>query len=656
MNKKEQDFIRKLKKKTDDIKIPDSIKPEQVEKLLEEKEKQKKKKISPYRVGALAAACLVCAIGIAVYKNGSPGGSPEALKSGEKKIEISAEKTVASAADYDEVYGYIEKYKEEQEERMRAYEEEMIAYDTAEDGATMEIAQEAKSTDSDAAAPLAANDSGAAASGGGYSETNVRQEGVDEGDVVKTDGTYLYILKDNRTEISLVDTRGNEMKEVQKISVGDSQWIEEMYLNPEKKRLILVCSRYDENDAVPLLRQVYSNAGVTEAVTYDITNPEKPEEMGKMKQSGYYQSSRMADGYLYLFSNYSVAWDVMEKGTPETYIPLINDSTISEKNICLPQVASGREYTVVTAVDIDKPGEAADSKAILSQGGQLYVSNKNIYYYETIWSSYLGYDKEKTTIRRIGYKDGKLTPGAQGTVGGYINDSFSIDEYDGYLRIVTTQGDSNGVYVLDMDLEEVGKIEKLAKDERVYSARLMGETGYFVTFRETDPLFSVDLSDPENPEIIGSLKIPGFSDYLHPYGDGKLLGIGMNVDEETMITDGVKLTMFDISDPSDVKEEDTYILENVYSTDVSYDYKAALVDAGRNIIGFAGYTNGGQNYYIFEYDKSKGFVCNMEEEINGNASLSARGVYIDDTLYVVQGNIVEAYSLKEFVKVDDIIL
>lgn len=653
MNKKEKDFIRKLKEKTDDIKIPDSVKPEQVEKLLEEKPKQK---ISSFRIGALAAACLVFVVGIAMYRNGITGGQPGASKTEEKQVEISGEKTVASAADYDEVYGYIERYKEEQEERMRAYEKEMISYESTADGAETGVAQEAKSMDADVATPMAVNDSGAVASGGGYSETNVRQEGVDEGDIVKTDGNYLYILKDNRKEVSLVDTRGDEMKEVQKVSVEEAQWIEEMYLNPQKKRLVLVCSRYEENAAAPLLRQVYSNAGVTEAVTYDVTNPENPEEMGRVKQSGYYRSSRMAGGYLYLFSNYSVAWDSMKKGTPETYIPLINDSTISEKNICLPQVSTGREYTVATAVDIDRPGEVTDSKAILSQGGQLYVSNKNIYYYETIWSSYLGYDTEKTTIRRIGYKDGELTPGAQGTVGGYINDSFSIDEYDGYLRIVTTQGDSNGVYVLDMDLEETGKIEKLAKDERVYSARLMGEIGYFVTFRETDPLFSVDLSDPENPEVIGSLKIPGFSDYLHPYGDGKLLGIGMNVDEETMITDGVKLTMFDISDPSNVKEEATYILENVYSTDVSYDYKAALVDAGRDIIGFAGYTNGGQNYYIFEYDENKGFICNMEEEINGNASLSARGVYIDDTLYVVQGNIVEAYSLKEYVKVDDIIL
>ncbi len=651
MNKKEQDFIRKLKGKTDDIKIPDSVKPEQVEKLLKEKQK---KKINPFRIKALAAACLVLVAGIAVYKNSTIGGQPGIANIEEKKVEISEGKTVVSAADYDEVYGYIERYKEEQEEKMRSYEEGTAKFSAMDGAGTMEIAQEARSTEAEAS--MAENDSGATAAAGGYSETNVRQEGVDEGDVVKTDGTYLYILKDNRKEVSFVDTRGDKMKEVQKISVEEEQWIEEMYLNPEKKSLVLVCSRYGENSAVPLLRQVYSNAGATEAVTYDVTNPEKPKEMGRIKQSGYYQSSRMADGYLYLFSNYSVAWDLMEKGTPNTYIPLINDSTISEKNICLPQIGTGREYTVAVAVDIDKPGEVTDSKAILSQGGQLYVSNKNIYYYETIWSSYLGYNKERTTIRRIGYKDGELTPGSQGIVEGYINDSFSIDEYDGYLRIVTTQGDSNGVYVLDMDLEEVGKIEKLAKDERVYSARLMGEIGYFVTFRETDPLFSVDLSDPENPEVIGSLKIPGFSDYLHPYGDGRLLGIGMNVDEETMITDGVKLTMFDISDPTDVKEEDTYILENVYSTDVSYNYKAALVDVGRNIIGFAGYTNGGQNYYIFEYDENKGFICNMEEEINGNASLSARGVYIDDTLYVVQGNIVEAYSLKEYVKVDDIIL
>lgn len=497
-------------------------------------------------------------------------------------------------------------------------------------------------------APMSASDMGTAS---GYSETNVRQEGVDEGDVVKTDGTYLYVRKDNGRDLSIVDTRG-EMKEVQTISAGENKWIQEIYLNTEKKTLVLVCSIYADDNA----KKRYWYMGNTEAITFDITDPENPEETGRVTQSGDYQSSRMADGYLYLFSYYGVAWEYIERNSPETFIPLVNDTVIAEKDVCLPPVAKGCEYTVISSVDIESPSETADSKAILSQGGQLYVSGKNIYYYETVWNSYLLHESQQTTIRSISYKDGVLTPGAQGTVKGYINDSFSIDEYKDHLRVVVTDGDVNAVYVLNKELETVGSIDNLAKDERVYSARLMGDTGYFVTFRETDPLFSVDLSDPENPEIIGSLKIPGFSDYLHPYGGGRLLGIGMNVDEDTMITDGVKLTMFDISDPADVKEEDTFVLKNVYSTDVSYDYKACLADAARNIIGFAGYTDGGQEYFIFEYDSNNGFICKMKEEINGSGGSGARGVYINQTLYVIEGNIIEAYSLKDYGKVDDIIL
>ena len=169
-------------------------------------------------------------------------------------------------------------------------------------------------------------------------------------------------------------------------------------------------------------------------------------------------------------------------------------------------------------------------------------------------------------------------------------------------------------------------------------------------------MFSVDLSNPEKPKILGKLKIPGFSDYLHFYGEGKLLGIGMNVEEEAQVTDGVKLSMFDISDNTDVKEEHKLVLKNVYSTDVSYDYKAALIDADRNIIGFAGNTEGGERYYLFSYDEKTGFKCNMSEEINGRSGRGARGVYIEETLYVVCGNVIEAYSLKDYKKTEDLIL
>lgn len=646
MNKKEQDLIQRLKEKTDNITVPDSVKPDHIRQTLEETER-KKRGLSPFRTGIVAAACLAIAAGIAVYQNGSTGRDigRKAEEAGKNLPKISTEKMVASAAGYEEVYEYIENCRKETEEEV-LYDgagTEEIAEDMA-DAAT--AAPEAKMSGRETAVSA---DSG----GAGYSGTNVRQEGVDEGDVVKTDGTFLYVLRDSREEVSIVDTRGGSMKEASKVTAEDAGDIQEIYLDTVRKRLILVCTQYEADS---LAKQVYSSSGMTAAVTYDITDPGKPRETGRVTQSGYYQSSRMADGYLYLFSSYSVDWSCMERDTPETYIPLVNDAVIAEKDICLPQVKRGRSYTIVTAVDTARPDQTADSKAVLSEGGQLYVSNENIFYYETIWGAGLVGSGEQTTIRSIAYQNGTLTPGAQGTVKGYINDSFSIDEYKGYLRVVTTYSDKNAVYVLDKDLKVTGSIENLAKDERVYSARLMGDTGYFVTFRETDPLFSVDLSDPEKPEITGSLKIPGFSDYLHPYGEGKLLGIGMNVEEETYTTDGVKLTMFDISDPSDVKEEHTYIMKNVYSTDVSYDYKAALVDAGRNLIGFAGDADGGQKYYIFSYDETDGFSGKMEEEINGNSYNAARGVYIDDTLYVVRGNIIEAYSLKDYKKVGDIIL
>ena len=139
-------------------------------------------------------------------------------------------------------------------------------------------------------------------------------------------------------------------------------------------------------------------------------------------------------------------------------------------------------------------------------------------------------------------------------------------------KTVTT----NTLYVLDDKLKELSRIEELAPDESIYSARFIGNTGYFVTFRQMDPLFSVDLSDPKKPEILGALKIPGFSEYLHPYGDGLLLGIGMDTDPTGMTTNGVKLSMFDVSDPKDVREIQKYVIEGAYSTDAAYNYKVEI--------------------------------------------------------------------------------
>lgn len=681
MEKREQDILKKIDEKSKDVQVPEKLMPKQIEKLLKEQEKKKtsgSRKL--YRIGSLLAACLVLAVGVGIAGNmGREHVTDDAAKNvpAESETEIAkdmeedTEKDTAAeenADDYKKVYSYIKAKLDEQAEK------ESIFFDTLESGSAKSVAsEEAKREIADIAesTDMAAEDMGSAnTSGGEYSETNVRQEGVDEGDILKTDGRYLYVLKENGRQISIVDTK-DSLKQIGEVKVKKERQIQEFYVIPEKNRLVYISSVreekrplhkatkeeedvYEEDDAYIYLGDESMEASEkVEAVTCDIENPKEPKELGSVTQSGSYSSSRMAEGYLYLFSSYVVGSDI-DKSTPRTFIPMVNDSLIREKDISLPPFKCGSMYEVVTAVALDEPSQTADSKAIFTDGGSLYVSNENIYYYETKWNN--NGDAEKTVIRKIGYKDGKLSSAAQGSIKGYINDSFSIDEYKGNLRIVATVGETNSVYVLDGKLKTIGSIKKLAKDERIYSARLLGDTGYFVTFRETDPLFSVDFSNPKKPKILGKLKIPGFSDYLHFYGKDKLLGIGMNVEEDAQVTDGVKLSMFDISDNTDVKEENKLILKNVYSTDVSYDYKAALINVGKNIIGFAGSTEGGERYYLFGYDEKEGFTCRMSEEINGRSMRAARGVYIDDTLYVVCGNVIEAYSLKDHKKIEDLIL
>ena len=212
---------------------------------------------------------------------------------------------------------------------------------------------------------------------------------------------------------------------------------------------------------------------------------------------------------------------------------------------------------------------------------------------------------------------------------------------------------TNSLYVLNDKLEIIGSIHNLAKDETIYSARFMGDTGYFVTYRQVDPLFSVDLSDPENPKILGELKIPGFSEYLHPYGDGKLLGIGMDVSEDGFTTEGVKLSMFNVTDPSNVTEENKYTIEESYGTDVGYNYKGVFVDVQKNLFGFVTYHDG-VTYQLYTYDEAEGFKEVMSRQLSGYEG--SRGLYIGDVFYLVSGNMIESYSMNGFEKMDDIVL
>lgn len=653
MTDKEKKILETLDTAVSDVEIPESLKPDKIEdKLKGVKPKVWKRSYNYW----LAAACLAVAVGVTVIYQQMGSGSGflnkyQSSGSAGSDEEISIGNTIASAKDYEEIYGYIEHYREATSGA--------VSDGGLESGsAALNKANEAQTESS--MADQAGNSSAVksyAGAGDSYSDTNVRTEGIGEADIVKTDGDYLYALKESAAEIAIVDPTDDNMKKISSIKPEEGAQISEFYVSGDQ--LFVLCNIPKTNLNEEEVYFYYGEDAVL--LTYDVSDRENPKLTAKLSQSGRYLTSRFVGGYLYLFSSFTVDSNC-RAGDVEAYIPMVNGKSMAGGDIILPPINTANQYTVVTSVKADRPDEIVDQKAVLSENGQCYVSGNSIYIYESIWRNeryqYLTSGGE-TAVRRISYDEGKLKGEAQGKVKGYVNDSFSIDDYEGYLRIVTTingaANTTNAVYVLDKDMKTVGKITDLAEDEQVYSARLLGETGYFVTYRQTDPLFSVDFSDPKNPKIIGELKIPGFSEYLHPYDDGLLLGIGLDTEEESGVTDGVKLSMFDISDPTDVKEVHKYTIKGAYSSDIFNDYRAVLIDRGRNMIGFSTYGNS-EMYHMFSYDRSKGFRPEMEEEVNGMSYMGTRGVYINDKLYVVKGNAIESYRIGDYTKVDDILL
>lgn len=646
-NKRDRQFTEEIKDKimrsAEDIEVPDSLKPENIEKKLA----QKKKKRTPVYGMIAAAACCCLVVGAAALSGRGIVG--------EKKVQEVTEETrdtatgavlsLASAKDYEQIYKYVQ----------AAADEDTARYDTGmADGAALYSEEKA-------AADQAVT----------HSDTNVRTEGVGEGDIVKTDGKYLYIMSMDKVQILNIESE--EMKQAGTISMDANDYLIEIYLKDDK--LVCVYARTTDKTAS---QGVIRSVPYTVAETFDVSDPANPKSLGEMSQSGSFHTMRVSGDYMYLLSTFYADVTGLQDDI-SSYVPEVQGKLIESNYILLPQQEKGRVYTVVTSFSLKDPTKQTDHLAFFGDGSQCYVSENNIYVYDTIYDAKVS-PVTQTEIRKVSYKNGELDGTGDVVIDGMVNDSFSIDEYNGYLRVVTTirenddtsggvnpllrtdsasntgsQGadSTNALYILDKDLKETGKLDNLAEDERVYSARFMGDTCYFVTYKQVDPLFSVDLSDPKKPKVLGELKIPGFSDYLHPYGDGLLLGIGMDVEEDGTTVNGVKLSMFDISDPKDVKEVHKTVLEECYSTDVSYNYRAAFVDVEKNLIGFPGYQEQ-QEYYIYSYDKEKGFTCVFEKKLSGYSEV--RGLYAGDRFYLVTEGTVESYRLDNFEKVDDVVL
>ena len=468
-------------------------------------------------------------------------------------------------------------------------------------------------------ADMSLTDSGTAEASADYSSTNIQEQGVDEADIIKTDGTYIYILRQNGT-VAIVKADPQHLETVSVISPADTSIssVQELYLDGDI--LSIIADRIDSS--LTQNGDTYYTASVSQTVlyTYDISDRSAPQLTGTVIQDGYYETSRKLGNYIYLFTSWYP--DLGATYEESNIIPKINSSSLEASDFYLPEYLESSAYLLISSVDVQHPEEIIDKKALVSGVSDFYVSTENIYIANENYSN----STTVTEITKFSCKDGIITGLATGSVKGYLNNSFSMNEYQGYLRVVSTCYDDNweeqnALYILDDALNLTGSIEHLAEGETIRSARFFGDTGYFVTFRQTDPLFSADLSDPANPKILGELKVSGFSSYLHFYGENLLLGMGYEANETTGEIYGVKLSMFDISDPADVKELHRIVIPDVTWCPSLDNYKSILIDPEKNLFGFFC----GDRYLVFSYEKEYGFSSELVYDLIGDAIAQQTG-------------------------------
>lgn len=632
----------KWKKLSEQIPVPDSLTPKQMEQTLQKKKQER----SIFHAGrlvnrtAFAAICILLLLtagnSLNITDGISPGTENDVVSSNCVAV-IPKEEPNMPHTTYKQLRKAISKYSDYWEGSKDILSGAQVENDMQKSAFSTISADHAETNN--------------------YTKTDLQVQGVDEGDIVKTDGTYIYSCSSSSygSTIHIYHANGEATKQLSTIKLNEVSVIE-LYL--DGTRLIAVGSLWNTVvDAVPSDDHSTSKQAdttllpftKTRIAIYDVADAKKPVLCSERTQSGVYQTSRKNGNYLYTLSTMHVL-SAGEKDDKACYIPTTDDSLIPEDRLYLPKRTLSSSYLVLTALDITNGDSFSDRLSILGAGDVCYVSENHIF----VGSAFYG-DGSKTTISKYKYSDGKLTALTQKTFDGILNNQFSMDEYNGYLRFVATTyhqdgSTSNGLFVLDKNLEPAGSIEKLAKNERIYSARFLGNRAYFVTYRETDPVFLVDLSDPKKPVVKDKLKLPGFSDYLHTFGDHLLLGIGSNETKNGFSQ--VKLSMFDISSDSSVREAHSKLLEKDSVSLAGENHKAILVDTERNIIGLCvySYKDDRPSYRLYSYSEN-GFhnVATLNPK---DLSYTAHGIFIGDYFYLVDSeglrSGVRVYDAKTF--------
>ena len=686
------EFENKLKGK--DITLPESLSAENIEKLLNEKgtiiEPKRivafpKKRIASF---ASAAAILVVLIGVAaVLGLGNNPVEMENQLSDEQQIEI-IEEHAAEPSDYSDIHRTVlNHYKGIYNQNNVIYQSDSDGifngfFDDLKNGAAMDTAvgNSVNSSSLSEGSPLFDTVTGSVADAG-HSETNTQVKGVDEADIVKTDGKYIYYFSDNTIRIIESDSDA-KMKLASMIELKDyvdfTSNPSEMFLYNDTLVVILKeTSEYKPvtyNNSFGAVCDCCCTALQTDTVIkfFDISDKENPKESFTHKLTGDYVSSRIADGRFICVSRFTIPYNSVQADD-------FNGACEVVKDICIPEYSVGngemqkipserikvfdeenpQTFVITSLINLDSSETEPHVNAFLGGGEEIYCTKDEVFIAESRYSTWtvdgelvvedsLGNKNEfATKIHKMEINDDGAEYIASVTVCGNFINQFSMDKHGDYFRIATNGMNWNNkkretmVYVIDKDMKIVSFLGGIAPEEQMKSARFMGDVLYLVTFMQTDPLFVVDLSVPEKPEVKGELKIPGFSTYLHPAGDGLLIGVGEGGSMNG--TDGTaKISLFDVSDPYNPQELDNYSTSTAASFSGNHKEFVTIDENTFAVILYYEYSNA--KVVVFSVSDNGVLIDDMYNAKTGAIHGKTRAVFIGDNVYVVNNIGIMSYN------------
>jgi inhibitor of cysteine peptidase len=522
-----------------------------------------------------------------------------------------------------------------------------------------------------------------------YSTTNIQVAGVDEADIVKTDGKYIYAATTNnyytasQNNVYIVKADPQDPRVIAKISLGNETYVAGLFLSQDSNQLVVLGSQYQVyayDVAQPSLAIYPYYSGVNTFLSvYDISEKASPVLAQNLTLSGSYFNSRMIGDYVYVVVSQSAYIYEDTVPLPKVYTATSTDEIPATK-VYYSDTANFTEvennyftFTSFYGLNLKNLSQELTNMTVLMGGAStMYVSLGNMYVTYPTWS-----EGQYTTIYRVSIDGGSLTFEAKGSVPGYILNQYSMDEHNGYFRLATTtrkETTENTVFVLNMNLTAVGelKLENSEVRETIQSVRFLGDKAYIVTFEQKDPFFVLDMSNPTAPRVAGKLEIPGFSSYLHPYDENHVIGLGKE-------GSNVKLSLFDVSNVNAPKEIAKYVVEGDWTySEALNEPKAFLLDKQKELLVIPILVNNygvvdssgrelemqgnvWQGAYVFKLTLAgfelKGGVTHQENAtqlyIDYNENVN-RALYIDNTLYTVSNARVQLNSLDTLAFIADV--